>query len=1040
MSIQNPSSDPLKYMAGNSVAANLLMLLFIVGGIFFFTRTTQEVFPNFTLDTVRVSVAYSGASPDEVEQGILLPIENALKEVENLDEITSTAAEGAGTVQVDIASPDLVFQAFQDIQGAVDRITTFPDDAEEPVISINSRKRGVLYLAVHGNASPQALRSAADYIQETLEQDNRIGPVDLIGARDYEIQIDLRQDQLRRYGLKISDIAEIIRSTAIDLPGGALETDQGDILVRMKERRNTALEFANIPIITSASGATVRLSDIAIVRAGLDDTKSFVRYNGEPAIQIEVSRVGDQTPISVVSAVREKLPEIKASLPEQLTISIQNDRSKMFSQRADLLLKNGYWGLGLVIIFLALFLDMRLAFWVSMGIPISFLGSFLLLSLTGFTVNMISMFAFIISLGIVVDDAVVVGENIYSKREKGLPPFKAAYEGVREVALPVCFSILTNIAAFIPLFYLPGMMGKIFQVIPLVVISVFIVSLIESLFILPAHLTFKQSKQIKNKTVLMIINAQKGFNKRFNYFVETYYAGMLRQSIEYRYITLAISVAILALSFGYLQSGRMGITMFPRIDSDYAFASVTMPSGTAEETLNRVQMQLESSAQKVVEENGQDQLSVGVYSRRSDNVIEGRIYLTDPDVRPLSTSEVTKIWREQTGQIIGAEVQAFQSNRGGPGAGAALTIELSHSNIATLEAASVELGRLLSNYPEISDIDDGAAQGKLQYDFTVNALGKAYGLTPVEIARQVRNSFQGQEALKQQDGRNEITIRLRLEEQERSSASDIEKLIIITPSGKELLLRDVVDIQIGQAYKDITRRNYRRIMTVTADVDPPSRAEAISYSLQEEELPRLRQKYPGLSWVFEGQQADLEESKQELFKGLLFVLFVIYTLMAVLFRSYGQPFIVMIAIPFSAVGAIGGHILMDFPISLMSMMGLLALVGVVVNDSLVLIDRANRLHKIEDNRFNAIFMAGIQRFRPIILTTLTTFLGLTPMIFETSRQALFLVPMAVSLGFGIIFATFITLILIPALYMVGEDLKNVQKMIGSSKEGKSIIE
>lgn len=1022
-------SNFIHYMVSNPVAANLLMLVFLVGGFFCLSNTTQEIFPDFSEDTISISVSYSGSSPEEIEEGIILPIENALKEVENIKEVDSTASEGSGTVTAEIMSTDLMFQAYQDIKGAVDRITTFPDDAEEPNVTLVSRKRGVVNLVVYGNASDESLRTAADYIEEAMDQDTRIGPVDTYGARDYEIHVDLKQDALRKYGLTISDVSSKIKETALDLPGGSLETDQGDIMVRMKERRDSASDFADIVMVTSETGSVVRLSDIADVTSGLDDSRAYFRYNGEPAIRLGINRVGEQTPVSVVSAVREKLPEIEAALPQQLKVAVLDDRSEDFVGRAKLLLNNGYWGLGLVIIFLALFLDIRLALWVSMGIPVSFLGSFFLIGASGidFSINMISMFAYILTLGIVVDDAVVVGENIYSKREKGLSPLQAAYEGVKEVGIPVCFSVLTNIIAFLPLIFLPGRMGKIFSVLPIVVIAVFTVSLIESLFVLPSHLTFKKSKTVKNKVLAKIISWQKAFNIKFNYFVTEYYGRFLEKAIELRYITIAVALAALIISFGYVASGRMGISLFPRVESDFAIATITMPSGTAEEIMDSVERRLDDSAQKIVQEHGGDQLAVGISTFINENSVESRMYLQPADTRPLSTSEVTNLWRQEIGEIAGAETQSFESNFGGPGAGAALTVELSHSDINLLEDAAIELGKILPNYAGVSDVDDGTAAGKTQYDFTVNALGHAYGLTSSDIAQQVRNAFQGQEALKQQEGGNEITVRVRLEEQERSSANDIENLIIRTPDDAEVYLKDVVNINIGQAYTNITRRDNRRVMSVTADVDPPSQAQVVADYLDQNELQTLKQKYPGLTWSFQGQQADLQESQSELFAGLLFVVFMIYTLMAVLFKSYWQPFIVMVVIPFSTIGALVGHIIMGFSISLMSMMGLLALVGVVVNDSLVFIDRANNLNKEHSDKHLAIHLAGIQRFRAIILTTLTTFIGLAPMIFETSRQSIFLVPMAISLGFGILFATFITLVLIPALYMVGEDFKKIVK-------------
>jgi multidrug efflux pump subunit AcrB len=714
------------------------------------------------------------------------------------------------------------------------------------------------------------------------------------------------------------------------------------------------------------------------------------------------------------------LEQLNLTLPEDLQLTMLEDNSEIFSQRAKLLTKNAFQGLILVFIFLALFLETRLAFWVSLGIPISFMGSFIFLSATDFSINMISMFAFIVTLGIVVDDAVVVGENIYHWRRKGLPPLQAAVAGTREVAMPVIFSVLTNLVSFLPLMFIPGFMGKIFNVIPLVVAAVFGVSLIESLFILPAHLGHRS-----RKSPIWPLNHlerwQKRFSQAFERFVRNRYGAFLGLMIQHRYAVLAFGIFLMLSLGGYLASGRMGMEMFPSSESDYAYASATLPYGTAEARLKRVEKHLVAAAQAVIEENGGAELAKGVLSNVSGNTVTVRVYLTAADKRPISTSQVVDRWRQRAGTLSGLETIRFESNMGGPGSGKTLTVMLSHGDTQTLEAAGKALADQLAQYAIVHDIDDGSARGKRQFDIQLLPLGERMGLTSQSVARQVRYSFQGAEALRQQRGRNEVTVRVSLPENERTAEATLENLILQAPEG-EVFLRDAVQMTAGRAYTSIDRTNSRRDIEVTANVSPPAQAENIIGELKATVLPDLVKRYPGLGYSFEGHQADMRESLGALVTGSLLALFGIYALLAVPFRSYVQPLIIMVSIPFGIIGAILGHLLMGYSLSVNSIFGVVALSGVVVNDSLVLIDLANRNVKAGMKPLEAVYNSGIQRFRPILLTTVTTFGGLMPMILETSFQARMMIPMAISLGFGVLFATLITLVLVPSLYLIVDDL------------------
>jgi multidrug efflux pump subunit AcrB len=1029
------AKGPIAWMAGHSVAANLMMFVFLVGGLIYAGQIKKEVFPDFELDYVTVSVPYPGASPEEVERGVVLAIEEAVQGLDGIKEITATAGEGSASVTVEIIEGKSIERLAQDIQSEVDRITSFPEEAEEPRVTIAQRKRSVVSLALYGAQGEKVLRETAEQVRDRLLQSPQITQVEFSGVRDYEIDISVPQAQLRAYGLSLEQIAGTIRRAAVELPGGAIKTEGGDVLVRMKERRDFGPEFGRIPIITSNEGTQVLLSDIARITDGFEDTDSYATYNGYPAILIEVYRVGDQTPIAVSEAVHEKLVEINADLPPQIFLDARNDRSDIYRQRMDLMLKNGYMGLALVFILLAVFLEPRLAFWVSLGIPISILGSLFFIPMAGVSINIISMFAFIITLGIVVDDAIVAGENMFHHRQKGASWFKSAVDGTREIATPVTFSVLTNLVAFAPLFFVSGFMGKVFRQIPVVVIAVFAISLIESLLILPAHIGHQRRSAPTTGLFGWLFRQQHRFSNWFSLMVRTRYGPFLDLALKNRYVAVSLGIALLLVTISFVRSGRMGFELFPKVESDYAMVTAILPYGTAVQKTEAVQQHLVASAQQVADENGGEKLVEGIFARINGNESTVRVYLTPPDVRPISTAALTALWRARVGAMTGLESLKFESDAGGPGRGAAISVELSHRDVDILARASGEVAQALGYFPNATDIDDGYSPGKRQIDFKIRPEARSLGLRSQDVARLVRHAYYGAEALRQQRGRNEVRVMVRLPKSERVSEQQLEDMVLWTPAGTEIPLMEAVSVQYGRAYTTINRRNGRRVVTVTADARPRSKAGQVIAALSDETLPALQARYPGLSYSFEGRQADRRESMQSLVKGLMVALLVIYAMLAIPFNSFIQPLIIMLVIPFGIVGAVIGHLIMGYSLSLMSMFGVVALSGVVINDSLVLINFANRQRQLGLDRHDAIHISGINRFRAIMLTTLTTFGGLTPMIFETSRQARFLIPMAVSLGFGILFATLITLLLVPCLYLIVEDVRQLQHIFKSSEAG-----
>ena len=1010
----------IAWMASNHVTANIFMLVLLIGGLFMTTRIKQEVFPEFSLDAVTITVAYPGASPEEVESGIVLALEEAVRGVSEIKRIQATAAEGMARVTAELHAGADGQKAYQEIDQEVARIVTLPNEAEEPQVRLQSTRRLVRNLVIYGDASEQVLRELGEEARDILLQSPEITQVDVAGVRDMEIHIEISQEMLRAHGLSLDGVAQTVAAAALEMPGGSVRTEGGEILLRVKERRDWAREFARLPVVTTASGAILLLADIATVSEGFEDSNVEQRFDGLPCVDVEVYRVGAQTPIGVSAEVDRVLADIEEILPPGVDVASTVNRSENYEQRLRLLLKNAFLGLVLVLVVLGLFLNMRLAFWVTMGIPVSFLGGLLLMPAIGVTINMITMFAFIIALGIVVDDAIVAGENIYEYRRRGMGILQAAIQGARDVAVPISFSILTNIVAFLPLAFIPGFMGKIFVSIPMVVVTVFIISWVEALFILPAHLA-RGNTGAHTGIEGRINRVQQRVAAGLELFIKGRYSRFLHRVIDNRRVTVALGLVLLMLVLSYVFSGRMGMILMPKVEADRAVVTAVLPYGVPLERAREVRGLLEEAAGRVIDEHGGARLSEGIKGRVNENVIEVTVYLTDPDERPMNTFQFTRLWREGVGQIPGLEMLRFEADRGGPGAGAALTVELSHRDVETLNRASSDLAGRLAEFAYTRDIDDGYSPGKEQMDFRIRPEGQAVGLTASSVARQVRSSFYGAQALRQQRGRNEVKVLVRLPKEARRQEADVENLLVRTPAGAWVPLMRVADVERGRAYTSISRRDGRRTVQVTSGVEPFDQTSVVQASLEESVLPSLVEDYPGLSYSFEGFQAEVRESMSALIGGFVLAMIISYALLAIPFRSYAQPLVVMMAIPFGIVGAVLGHLLMGYSMSIVSLMGIIALSGVVVNDSLILITYANTLRSEGLSAEEAIHRAGVRRFRPIILTTMTTYGGLAPMIFETSRQARFMIPMAVSLGYGIVFATLITLVLVPSLYLLVED-------------------
>ncbi|WP_435102410.1 efflux RND transporter permease subunit [Arhodomonas sp. AD133] len=1025
MAIERRQRGIVGWFVEHRVAPNLLMLVLILGGLYMTTRITQEVFPGFQRDAIDVSVAYPGATPEQIEKGVVLPIEEAVTGLQGVKDITARAGEGSGTVILELIEGYDLQRAYQDVTRAVDMIDTFPGDAEDPQVEFSGWRRDVLDILVHGDVPDHTLRAAAEQVRDGILLADGVTQTALENVRDYEIHIDVREGALRAYGLSLSDVAEAVAGNARDRSAGTVETEGGEILLKVDERRTQAAAFRDIVIRAGAGGAIVRLEDIATIREAFSrDVDEISTYQGRPAIEVEVFRVGDETPIGVSEATRAVLPEIRTGLPPQIDVDIQSDASEVYQQRLELLMQNGFIGLLLVLAVLSLFLEFKLAFWVTVGIPTSFLGAFLFLPWFDVSINMVSLFAFIIALGIVVDDAIVAGENIYEYRQRGMGFLEAATRGAQDIAIPIVVSVLTNIVAFLPLALIPGAFGQIWAVIPVVVGTVFAISLIEALIVLPAHLGHTREGGTTGPGA-RLHRLQQRFSRAVSRFIEHGYGPVLQLAVRWRYVTLGAAVVLLSVTLAYAMSGRMGFILMPRVESDTAEVTATLSYGSPMADLERVRARLESSAETVVAGNGGESLGEAIYTEIEGDAVEVRVYLTPADERPISTGEFVRRWREATGEVLGVESFSFDADRGGPGGGAAVTVELSHANVDTLSRASAALAERLAELNYVSDVDDGYQQGNPEWNLRLTESGRALGLTADDIARQVRSAFYGTEALKLLRGGNEVTVRVQLPPEATDSEAAVSSFMVRTPGGEFVPLAGVARIERGRALTSISRDNGRRVLTVTADVAPIEQTNRVLSELRSEMLPQLERDFPGLSHSFGGRQESMREAIQSFFQTVTLALLGIYVLLALPFRSYFQPMIVMAAIPFGIVGAILGHLIMGYSLSMISIMGMIALGGVVVNGSLVMIDYANARRREGSSPEESVLAAGVRRFRPILLTTMTTFGGLAPMIFETSMQARFIIPMAISLGYGIVFSSAILLFLIPCLYLAIEDMRGL---------------
>jgi multidrug efflux pump subunit AcrB len=1042
------------WFSKNHVAANFLMVAVMIMGLATWGDLKKEIFPETSVDVVMVRVPYPNATPEEVERGVCVPVEEAIEDVDGIDRIKSTASQGMGSVSIEVKNGYQVRNVMDDVKTRIDAITNFPEEAEAPILEELVLNAEVISVAVFADAGEASLLEMSNRLRDELQALPEITKVTLSNNRPYEIGIEVSEATLRAYGLTFDQVAAAVRSSSLDLPAGSVRTEAGEVLVRTEARRYRPAEFEDIPVVTHPDGSRVRLGEIATVIDGFEEIDLESHFNGKPCMLLRIFRTGNEDTLRVAEAVKRYIAEEAPRLfPEGVSFEIWKDDSKYLAGRLDLLSRNAIFGFILVLIVLSLFLRPVLAMLVALGIPASFLGAIMMMPWLGVSINMISLFAFILVLGIVVDDAIVVGENVYERISKGEDPKHAAPAGTHEVGVVVIFGVLTTMMAFTPMLGLSGVSGKIWPNIPLVVIPTLAWSLLQSKFVLPAHLAMLRRRDPNRITFSDRLLG--GVDRLLKTFLERVYRPLLVFLIRWRYVTASGFLAILIACGGFVATGWIKFTFFPDVEADVVIARLRLADGVAFETTREIVHRIEAAAQQLDreyrEKHGQSVVrntlaSAGVQpflngfeslagAPTGDHLGEVTLELVDGSSRAMSGIEIASRWRELTSPVPGALELTFQTQ--GASSGNAIDLELTGNNIAELEAAADAVKEALAGYQGVIDITDNNTPGQRELKLGIKPTGELLGLRLADISLQVRQAFYGEEAQRLQRGRDEVKVMIRYPEAERRSLQNLTEMKIRTRDGTEVPFLEVAEVRTGRSASSIQRADRQRAITVSADIDkavPGANANEVVASLSTEVLPGLRDRFPGVAWSFQGEQKDQRQSMDELSSKGLIALLGIYVLLAIPLASYFQPLIIMSVIPFGLLGAVVGHVVLGLSLSIMSMCGIVALAGIVVNDSLVLVDYVNRECERGHSLTEAALNAGLRRFRPILLTSVTTFVGIMPMIFETDMQARFLIPMAVSLGFGILFSTVITLILVPLIYLIGADLRQLLRRPAAPSE------
>lgn len=1063
--------NAVKWFTRNHVAGNFIMLVVLLAGFTTWFKLKKEIFPEISIDAVSVSIPYPNATPEESERGVVIPVEEAIADLQGIKRVRGTASQNVGAVLVEVETGYDVRDVMSDVKSRVDAIDNFPEEAETPVLEEILIKAPVMSVTLTADTDEATMRQLAERVRDDLLTYEappaaglgtffartfggvpKISQVEIAGTRPYEISIEVSEERLRELGMRLSDIAQAVRGTTLDLPGGSVRTERGEVILRALGKRYEAAAMAGVPVKTNADGSVVLLGDVAELIDGFEDVDLSSRFDGKEAVVINVFRVGNEDTLALSELVRKYVADSESRFPEGVELSIWNDQSVYLLGRLDLLKRNAITGLLLVLAVLTLFLRPSLALLVAVGIPISFAGGIWMMPYLGISINMISLFAFILVLGIVVDDAIVTGENVYHRIQKGEHPSVAAWKGTSEVGTVVVFGVLTTMMAFTPMLGLSGVSGKIWPNIPLVVIPTLLFSLLQSKFVLPGHLALLRPVD-RDKKVNALFRLQRRIADGLESFVEKVYQPALGRALEWRYVTVAVFLAVLVLTLAVVGTGFIQFRFFPDVEGDILSAKVELAQGVPFSETQKVVGRIEAAARELsakyetrsgepiirhmLASSGTQPFITGVPvggPPKQTHLGEVTIELAPADERALTSAELVTEWRRLVGTLPGVvelSIQAETANSGN-----AIDVTLTGPDLERLEGATEFAKRGLEAFAGagVIDISDSNRAGKDELRFgELTAAGRAMGFRLEDVAMQVRDAFFGNEVQRLQRGRDELKVMVRFPKEARRTLESLESMRIRTPQGDEVPLLQVVSLEPGRGPAVIERTDRQRSIKVQADVEAGVNANEVVAAFTEKTLAEIPQRFPGVRFSFEGEQKDQADSVREIGIGFLASLVGMYVLIAIPLRSYLQPLIIMAVIPFGLVGAIWGHALLGMDLSIMSMCGLVALAGVVVNDSLVMVDYVNRHRDESASLREAAIAAGGRRFRAILLTSLTTFVGIMPMILETDVQAKFLVPMAVSLAFGILFATVITLFLVPGIYLILEDVKRFSGKFGKGE-------
>jgi multidrug efflux pump subunit AcrB len=1037
----------IAWFAKNHVAANLLMLAILLGGVMTAPTIKQTLMPDFEFDYVSVTIVYPGASPEEVEKAVTIRVEEEIQDIEGIAEITSSANEGATNLIIELESGAEMAKALDEIESRVDGIDTFPEEIEEPIVSEIQFRMGVMDVAIHGPLDERSLKILGQRTRDEIARLPGVSQVDLAATRPFEISIDVSEAALQSYGLRFDDVVRAVRRTSIDLPGGSVRTRAGEILLRTDNQGYWGRDFEAIPLRTLEDGSRVTVGHVAEVVDGFEENVKRTTFDGEPAAFVQVYRVGDQQALDVAAKVHAYLEEARLRLPQGAKLTVWDDDSTYLGDRIDMMLSNALYGFLLVLLLLAFFLKLRVAFWVAMGLPVSVAGALLAMPVIGIGINVLTVFAFIMALGILVDDAIVTGENIFTHQLRDPDdPLGGAIRGAQEVATPVVFGVLTTIAAFAPFALIEGDAKFMATALGGVMCVALAFSLIESKLVLPSHLAHAAGvgQEARYPISKLLSRVQTRVSDRLVWFTGTVYRPAVEACVEWRYLTIAVSLGIFIMAFGVVSGGRVKSVMMPSSATDNISARLTMPLGTpvseTEDAIALLEAALEVVRGELDAERAEGEPAfvrhvlsmVGAHRGSSPTDRPGdlgqphlgqiNVELSPSEVRSIGADVISNRWRDVTGAIPGVEELIFQGRSrhfGDP-----IDIELRGDDTDFLEAAAVVLVEELAQFPGLSDIRDSHREGKQQLQIAIRPEAESLGLSVEDVGRQVRQAFYGAEAQRIQRGQDEVKVMVRYPAEERRSLSDVEKLRIRLPDGTAVPFASVADAVLDRGAASLRRVNRERQVRVTADLDEKvANAVEIAEQIETEIMPRIMARFPGLGWGFQGEQRERAEAMGSLARGFVIAVVSIFILIAVPLRSYLQAIVIMLTIPFGYVGAVLGHWLCNFDMSFLSIIGVMACAGVVVNDSLVLVTFLNRLRDEGHSMREAAILAGQRRFRPIMLTSATTFAGLVPIMLEGSAQAQFVIPMAISLGFGVVVATIFTLLMVPAAMLVVEDVK-----------------